>query len=92
MSEAASPAAKVLGQRAAQRRCATEAKRTLVADDDDEDTDNASVATYDSLLGERRGESNEEAVESHPPPANVAPKKALLSGCTWLCYTYWEHC
>ena len=67
MSEAASPAAKVLGQ---PRGAATEAKRKLAADDDDkddeddeddEDTDHASVATYDSLL-ESGGESEEEAV------------------------------
>ena len=69
MSEAASPAAKVLGQ---PRGAATEAKRKLAADDDDkddeddeddEDTDHASVATYDSLL-ESGGESDEEAVDA----------------------------
>ena len=54
------------------RGAATEAKRKLAADDDDdddeddeddEDADNASVATYDSLL-ESGGESDEEAVDA----------------------------
>ena len=85
MSVAASPAAKVLGQ---PRGAATEAKRKLAADDDDEDdeddedADNASVATYDSLL-ESGGESDEEAVDAEKVPGREEYASDVAGALEW---------